>query len=166
MKIEKWEQAASAFMRSKRITKEMVLFINLLGKGLTQELNRDGGSISWAPDIIIESRIRRKKLMLRNSYLCTSPWRNLGTVFHCWVLSFISERLTEYWKPLNATQLIPSAKVRCGPPRYCPLRLDLWQLLYHQAPLKFNAKEPSLQRSLSWSLVENNVPLWNSKKRH
>ena len=28
-----------------------VLFINLLGKGLTQEINGDGGSIWWAPDI-------------------------------------------------------------------------------------------------------------------
>ena len=26
-----------------------VLFINLLGKGLTQEINGDGGSIWWAP---------------------------------------------------------------------------------------------------------------------
>ena len=43
MKIEKWQQAASA------LQKEMVLFINLLGKGLTQEINRDGGSIWWAP---------------------------------------------------------------------------------------------------------------------
>ena len=28
----------------------MVLFINLLGKGLTQEINGDRGSIWWAPD--------------------------------------------------------------------------------------------------------------------
>ena len=27
------------------LQKKMVLFINLLGKGLTQEINRDGGSI-------------------------------------------------------------------------------------------------------------------------
>ena len=27
----------------------MVLFINLLAKGLTREINRDGGSIRWAP---------------------------------------------------------------------------------------------------------------------
>ena len=31
----------------------MVLFINLLGKGLTQEINRCGGSIWWAPDHIV-----------------------------------------------------------------------------------------------------------------
>ena len=30
--------------------KQAVLFINLLGKGLTQEINGDGGSIWWAPD--------------------------------------------------------------------------------------------------------------------
>ena len=57
----------------------------------------------------------------------------------------------------------------CGPPRYCPLRLDLWHLLYpplyHQAPLNFSAQE-LLQRSLSWSLVENHIPLWNNKKRN
>ena len=29
--------------------KHAVLFINLLGKGLTQEINEDGGSIWWAP---------------------------------------------------------------------------------------------------------------------
>ena len=28
-----------------------VLFINLLGKGLTQEINGDGGSIWWAPGV-------------------------------------------------------------------------------------------------------------------
>ena len=39
MKIEKGQQEASA------LQKKMVLFINLLGKGLTQEINRDGGSI-------------------------------------------------------------------------------------------------------------------------
>ena len=82
-------------------------------------------------DIIIESKIRRRKLMLRNSYLCDFSMKKYRDC------------------PLNATELIPSAKVRCGPPRYCPLRLDLWQLLYHQAPLKFNAQEPSIQRSLS-----------------
>ena len=43
MKIEKWQQEASA------LQKKMVLFINLLGKGLTQQINRDGGSIWWAP---------------------------------------------------------------------------------------------------------------------
>ena len=32
------------------LQKKMVLFINLLGKGVTQENNGDGGSISWAPD--------------------------------------------------------------------------------------------------------------------
>ena len=32
-------------MRFERITKKMVLFVNLLGKGLTQEINRDGGSL-------------------------------------------------------------------------------------------------------------------------
>ena len=33
------QPAANAFMRSKRIRKEIVLFINLLGEGLTQEIN-------------------------------------------------------------------------------------------------------------------------------
>ena len=37
------QQAASA------LQKKMVLFINLLGKGLTQEINRDGGYINRAP---------------------------------------------------------------------------------------------------------------------
>ena len=37
------QQAASA------LQKKMVLFINLLGKGLTQEINGDGGSIYRAP---------------------------------------------------------------------------------------------------------------------
>ena len=45
MKIEKRQQAASAFMRFKHITKKMFLFINVLGKGLTLEINGDGGSI-------------------------------------------------------------------------------------------------------------------------
>ena len=31
--------------------KKAVLFINLLGKGLTQEINGDGGSISWPPGV-------------------------------------------------------------------------------------------------------------------
>ena len=31
--------------------KQAVLFINLLGKGLTQEISGDGGSIWWAPDL-------------------------------------------------------------------------------------------------------------------
>ena len=31
--------------------KQAVLFIILLGKGLTQEINGDGGSIWWAPDL-------------------------------------------------------------------------------------------------------------------
>lgn len=33
------QPAANAFMRSKRIRKETVLFINLLGEGLTPEIN-------------------------------------------------------------------------------------------------------------------------------
>ena len=45
MKIEKWQQATSA------LQKKMVLFINLLRKGSTQEINRDGGSIWWAPGL-------------------------------------------------------------------------------------------------------------------
>ena len=36
-------------MRFKGITKENILFLNLLGKELTQEINRHGGSIWWAP---------------------------------------------------------------------------------------------------------------------
>jgi len=51
MKIENWQQAASAFMWFNRTTKKIVLFINLLRKGLTQEINRDGGSIWWVPDL-------------------------------------------------------------------------------------------------------------------
>lgn len=38
MKIEKCQQAASTFMRFKRITKEYGSFINLPRKGLTQEI--------------------------------------------------------------------------------------------------------------------------------
>ena len=37
------QQAASA------LQKKMVLFLNLLGKGLTQEIGGDGGSIFRAP---------------------------------------------------------------------------------------------------------------------
>ena len=37
------QQAASA------LQKKMVLFINLLGKGITQEIIGDRGSIRWAP---------------------------------------------------------------------------------------------------------------------
>ena len=33
--------------------KQVVLFINLLGKGLTQEISGDGGSIWWAPACVI-----------------------------------------------------------------------------------------------------------------
>ena len=36
------QQAANAFMQFKRIIKEKVLFINLLGKELTQEINGVG----------------------------------------------------------------------------------------------------------------------------
>ena len=36
------QQAASA------LQKKMVLFINLLGKGIIQEINGDRGSICWA----------------------------------------------------------------------------------------------------------------------
>ena len=36
-----------------RITKEMVLFINLLGKVLTQEIRGDGDCIWWAPGRVI-----------------------------------------------------------------------------------------------------------------
>ena len=53
MKIEKlqcycltsncWQQARSC--DSSTLPKKMVLFINLLGKGLTREMNGDGGSI-------------------------------------------------------------------------------------------------------------------------
>ena len=32
--------------------KQAVLIINLLGKGLTQEINGDGGSFWWAPDVL------------------------------------------------------------------------------------------------------------------
>ena len=39
------QQAANTFMRFKRIAKENGPCINLLGKGLTQEINGDGGSI-------------------------------------------------------------------------------------------------------------------------
>ena len=38
------QQAASA------LQKKMPLFINLLGQGLTQEINGDGGSMSWAAE--------------------------------------------------------------------------------------------------------------------
>ena len=34
-----------------------VLFINLLGKGLTQEINGDGGSIWWAPGFTLDSEL-------------------------------------------------------------------------------------------------------------
>ena len=34
--------------------KQAALFISLLGKGLTQEINGDGGSIWWAPAIIMD----------------------------------------------------------------------------------------------------------------
>ena len=34
---------------SSALRKKMVQLINLLGKGLTQEINGDGGSILWAP---------------------------------------------------------------------------------------------------------------------
>ena len=94
----------------------------------------------------------------------TSVIETANAFGHCWGLSFISERFKEWWKPLNVLQLIPSAGVSCGPPRYCPLRLDPWQYLYHQAPLYVSAQE-LLQISLSWSLVENCIPLWNEKKR-
>ena len=33
--------------------RKMVLFINLLGKGFIQKINRDGGSIRWAPALSI-----------------------------------------------------------------------------------------------------------------
>ena len=39
------QKAANAFMRIKPLQKKMVLFKNPLGKGLTQEINGDGGSI-------------------------------------------------------------------------------------------------------------------------
>jgi len=39
MKIEKLQQAANALRKKK------VMFINLRGKGLTQEINGDGGFI-------------------------------------------------------------------------------------------------------------------------
>ena len=35
----KQQAAASAFMRLRNITKKMILFVNLNGKGLTQEIN-------------------------------------------------------------------------------------------------------------------------------
>ena len=45
--------------------------------------------------IIFESKIRRRKLVLLNSYVCNSPSRNLISVCHCCGLSFISERFKE-----------------------------------------------------------------------
>ena len=45
--------------------------------------------------IIFESKIRRTKLVLLNSYVCNSPSRNLMSVYHCCGLSFISERFKE-----------------------------------------------------------------------
>ena len=98
----------------------------------------------FAHDFFVPSRItvsgsprmiRTRKLMLLNLYVCTFPWWNLITFCYFWGLTFISERFKEYWWPLNAFQLILSAEVTCGPPRYCLLRLEWWQLLYHQAPL-------------------------------
>ena len=38
----------------------MVLFVNLLGKGLTQEIIGDGGPILWAPVLLELSVVRGK----------------------------------------------------------------------------------------------------------
>ena len=71
MKIEKWQHAASA------LQKKMVLFINLLGKGLTQEINRDGGSIWWAPGISIKLRfigVWAKTTYLNSLFFIKAMW--------------------------------------------------------------------------------------------
>ena len=56
MKIEKWQYRLTSNTRqrahscdSSAFQRKMVLFINLLGKGLTQEINRNGDFIGWDP---------------------------------------------------------------------------------------------------------------------
>ena len=44
------QQAANAFIRFKRMTKENdSIYKSILGEGLTKEINGDRGSIRWAP---------------------------------------------------------------------------------------------------------------------
>lgn len=69
----------------------------------------------------------------------------------------------EYLYPLHVLQLTPSAILSCSPRRYCPLGLAVWQLLYQKPPLKEVAHWP-LAKSLSTSLVENCIPLWEDKE--
>ena len=67
----------------------MVLFINLLGKGLTQEIKGDGGSIKWALNVtkskvefgmdgILPSLTIYKKLFLfslKKTKNCKQNWK-------------------------------------------------------------------------------------------
>ena len=69
----------------------------------------------------------------------------------------------EYLYPLHVFQLTPSAILSCSPRRYWPLGLAVWQLLYQKPPLKEVAHWP-LAKSLSTSLVENCIPLWEDKE--
>ena len=45
-------------------------------------------------------------------------------------------------------------------PRYCPFKFELWQALYHQAPLFARAQSQQLAPSLSLSFVLNAMLLW------
>lgn len=63
MKIEQWQYCLTSKGRqqahsydSSALQKKMVLFIDLLRKGLTQEIDEDGGCIWWAPGERQESR--------------------------------------------------------------------------------------------------------------
>ena len=78
LKNESRQQAHSCDQSA--LQKKMVLFINLPGIGLTQEINRDGGSISWAPILLLSRRYVEENWCFATRTCVTSPWKNIGTV--------------------------------------------------------------------------------------
>ena len=100
-------------------------------------------------------------------YVCdgTPPWNceaqllALFSYFQFEGFIFISVRFSEYEFPLKEFRETPSAYESLNdPPWYNPLRLELWQYLYHQAPL-YNSAQLSTLKSLSTSFVVNNILL-------
>ena len=78
-------QAASAFMRLSRITKEKdSIYKSILGEGLTQEINGDRGSIRWAPTSMgtVRSHISYKAKQCCNPCLREARWSDAPPLPH------------------------------------------------------------------------------------
>ena len=98
------QQAANAFIRFKRMTKENdSIFKSILGEGLTKEINGDRGSIWWAPWQVFWSFVQQ---VFFASSICLAWGQSLDekTLVKTWLLkgsNSVHKTANQGWRRLN-----------------------------------------------------------------